>query len=96
MSEADDQPETVGEAMGLDERPSAVHDISVDLSAVLGTAEMKVSNLLKIGRGAVIELNRHVGDMVDLQAEGQLVARGEVVVVEDHLAISITEVVKKF
>ena len=93
---SDSGPKTVGDAMGFDGRPSAVHDISIDLSAVLGTAEMKVSNLLKIGRGAVIELDRSVGDMVDIRAEGQLVARGEVVVVEDHLAVSITEIIKKY
>ncbi len=73
---------------------SAVQDIAVDLTAVLGTADMKVSNLLKIGRGAVIELNRKVGDTVEVRANGMPVGRGEVVVVEDHLAVSITEMYK--
>ena len=76
------------------QRSGAVQDISVDLTAVLGTAEMKVSNLLKIGRGAVIELDRRVGDTVEIRVSGQSIARGEVVVVEDHLAVSITELVK--
>jgi len=75
--------------------PGAVQDIVVDLTAVLGTAEMKVSNLLKIGRGAVIELDRRVGDTVEIRVSGQSIARGEVVVVEDHLAVSITDLVKK-
>ncbi|MDX1739299.1 MAG: FliM/FliN family flagellar motor switch protein, partial [Alphaproteobacteria bacterium] len=58
------------------------------------TAEMKVSNLLKIGRGAVIELDKHVGDTIELHVAGRPIARGEVVVVEDHLAVSVTEVFK--
>ncbi len=74
---------------------SAAQDIGVDITAVLGVAEMKVSNLLKIGRGAVIELNKNVGDTVDLQVTGRLVASGDVVVVDDKLAISITETFKK-
>ncbi len=76
-------------------RPAAINDISVDLTAVLGMAEMKVSNLLKIGRGAVIELDRKVGDTVEIRVSGTAVARGEVVVVEDRLAVSVTEIVKK-
>ena len=92
------EPETLGGALAarLDGgRPGAIQDIMVDLTAVLGTAEMKVSNLLKIGRGAVIELDRRVGDTVDIRVSGQPIARGEVVVVEDHLAVSITDLVKK-
>lgn len=87
--------ETIGDVAGVALRNAAVHDIEIDLTAVLGTAEMKVSNLLKIGRGAVIELNRKVGDTVELRVSGTAIARGEVVVVEDHLAVSITELVKK-
>lgn len=91
------EPETLGGALAakLSMHPGAVQDIVVDLTAVLGTAEMKVSNLLKIGRGAVIELDRRVGDTVDIRVSGQSIARGEVVVVEDHLAVSITDLVKK-
>lgn len=94
---ASGEPETLGGALAarLSQHPGAVQDIVVDLTAVLGTAEMKVSNLLKIGRGAVIELDRRVGDTVDIRVSGQSIARGEVVVVEDHLAVSITDLVKK-
>jgi flagellar motor switch protein FliN/FliY len=81
-------------ARGGGGRGSAVRDIMVDLTAVLGTADMKVSNLLKIGRGAVIELDRKVGDTVEVRCNGMPVGRGEVVVVEDHLAVSITEMYK--
>ena len=74
---------------------SAVENIGVDITAVLGVADMKVSNLLKIGRGAVIELNRRVGDAVELRVAGRPIAKGDVVVVEDHLAVSVTEVFKR-
>lgn len=76
-------------------RDSAVTSIGVDLTAVLGTAEMKVSNLLKIGRGAVIELDRRAGDTVEVRCNGMPIGRGEIVVVEDHLAVSITEIYGK-
>ncbi len=80
---------------GLTEAGKAAETISVDITAVLGTAEMKVSNLLKIGRGAVIELDRRVGESVEIQVNGMYIGRGEVVVVDDHLAVSITEIYGK-
>lgn len=86
--------QAAAEAVSRNGRSSAVQNIMVDLTAVLGTADMKVSNLLKIGRGAVIELDRRVGDTVEVRCNGLPVGRGEVVVVEDHLAVSITEMYK--
>ena len=68
------------------------HDI--DIVAVLGTAELKIAQILQLGRGAVVELDRLIGEPIDLRAERQLIARGEVVVVEDKLAIQLTEIVK--
>ena len=61
----------------------AVYDIPVQVSAVLGKTTMQVSQLLKLGRGAVIELDRKVGEAIDIYVNNRLVARGEVVVVED-------------
>jgi flagellar motor switch protein FliN/FliY len=72
----------------------AMYDISVDVTAVLGSANLEVSQLLKLGRGAVVVLNRGVNDPVEMRVNKELVARGEVVVVEDHLAIQLTEIVK--
>lgn len=72
----------------------AVYDIPVQLSAVLGTSEMQVSQLLKLGRGAVVELNRKVGEPVDVYVNNRLVARGEVVIVEDKIGITMTEIIK--
>ena len=72
----------------------AVYDIPVQVSAVLGKATMQVSQLLKLGRGAVVELDRKVGEAIDIYVNDRLVARGEVVVVEDHLGITMTEIIK--
>ncbi|MFO1129639.1 MAG: flagellar motor switch protein FliN [Rhodospirillales bacterium] len=72
----------------------AVYDVPVQVSAVLGRATMEVSQLLKLGRGAVVELDRKVGEPIDIYVNNRLVARGEVVVVEDRLGVTMTEIVK--
>jgi flagellar motor switch protein FliN len=72
----------------------AVYDIPVQISAVLGKANMQVSQLLKLGRGAVVELDRKVGEAIDIYVNNRLVARGEVVVVEDRLGVTMTEIIK--
>ncbi len=72
----------------------AVYDIPVQVSAVLGKSTMKVSQLLKLGRGAVVELDRKVGEAIDIYVNNRLVARGEVVVVEDRLGVTMTEIIK--
>ena len=83
-------PEPVRTGKDLD----AVYDIPVQLSAVLGRANMQVSQLLKLGRGAVVELDRKVGEAIDIYVNNRLVARGEVVVVEERLGITMTEIIK--
>ena len=82
----------VGEAMAND--VTAIYDIPVQISAVLGRSNMQVSQLLKLGRGAVVELDRKVGEAIDIYVNNRLVARGEVVVVEDKLGVTMTEIVK--
>jgi flagellar motor switch protein FliN len=72
----------------------AVYDIPVQVSAVLGKANMQVNQLLKLGRGAVVELDRKVGEAIDIYVNNRLVARGEVVVVEDRLGVTMTEIIK--
>ena len=72
----------------------AVYDIPVQVSAVLGKSTMQVSELLKLGRGAVIELDRKVGEAIDIYVNNRLVARGEVVVVEERLGVTMTEIIK--
>ncbi|HRI76811.1 MAG TPA: flagellar motor switch protein FliN [Alphaproteobacteria bacterium] len=72
----------------------AIYDIPVQISAVLGKSSMQVSQLLKLGRGAVVELDRKVGEAIDIYVNNRLVARGEVIVVEDRLGVTMTEIVK--
>lgn len=72
----------------------AVYDIPVTVSAVLGKATMQVNQLLKLGRGAVVELDRKVGEAIDIYVNNRLVARGEVVLVEDRLGVTMTEIIK--
>ena len=82
----------MGEPMAGD--VSAIYDIPVQISAVLGRSTMQVSQLLKLGRGAVVDLDRKVGEAIDIYVNNRLVARGEVVVVDDKLGITMTEIVK--
>lgn len=71
-----------------------VFDVPVTVSAVLGQAQMPVGDLLKIGPGAVLELDRKVGEAIDILVNNRLVARGEVVLVDDKLGITMTEIIK--
>jgi flagellar motor switch protein FliN/FliY len=72
----------------------AVFDVPVQVSAVLGRAKMDVGELLKLGPGTVLELDRKVGEAIDIYVNNRLVARGEVVLVEDKLGVTMTEVIK--
>lgn len=72
----------------------AAYDIPVKVSTVLGKNQIQVSKLMKLGRGAVLELDRKVGEAIDIYVNNRLVARGELVVVEDRLGVTITEVIK--
>jgi flagellar motor switch protein FliN/FliY len=73
---------------------STVFDVPVNISAVLGKAHMTVAQLLKLNRGSVLELDRKVGEAIDIFVNNRLVARGEVVVVEDRLGVTMTEIIK--
>jgi flagellar motor switch protein FliN/FliY len=72
----------------------ALFDVPVKVSAVLGRARMDVGELLKLGPGAVLELDRKVGEAIDIYVNDRLVARGEVVLVEDKLGVTMTEIIK--
>ena len=89
-AEAIEIPETPRNAQDLE----AVYDIPVQVSAVLGRSTMEVQELLKLGKGAVVELDRKVGEAIDIFVNNRLVARGEVVVLEDRLGITMTEIIK--
>jgi flagellar motor switch protein FliN/FliY len=72
----------------------AVFDVPVQVSAVLGRSKMDVADLLKLGPGTVLELDRRVGEAIDIYVNNRLVARGEVVLVEDKLGVTMTEIIR--
>jgi flagellar motor switch protein FliN/FliY len=72
----------------------AVFDVPVRVAAVLGQAKMQVADLLKMATGTVLELDRKVGEAIDIYVNNRLVARGEVVLVEDRLGVTMTEIIK--
>jgi flagellar motor switch protein FliN/FliY len=72
----------------------AVLDVPVHVSAVLGRTRMDIGDLLKLAPGTVLELDRKVGESIDIFVNNRLVARGEVVLVEDRLGITMTEIIK--
>ncbi len=72
----------------------AVFDVPVKVSAVLGITKLTISQLLKLGSGSVVELDRKVGEAIDIYVNNRLVARGEVVLLEEKLGITMTEIIK--
>ncbi len=73
---------------------AAVYDVPVHIQAVLGRANVEVASLLRLNRGSVIELDRKVGEAIDIYVNNRLVARGEVVVVDERLGVTMTEIIK--
>lgn len=72
----------------------AVYDIPVQVQTVLGKASIQVNQLLRLGRGKVVELEKKVGEPVEIYANKRLVARGELVVVDGRLGVTMTEIIK--
>ena len=93
MADKDQAPESTES-----EKPTtdmeALMDVEVEITAVLGMSLMPISQILKLGRGAVVELNRNVGEDIDVHANNRLVAKGEVIVVDDRLGVTMTEIIK--
>ncbi|GJD35516.1 flagellar motor switch protein FliN [Methylobacterium aerolatum] len=85
-----DGPTTPKSAADLEQ----LFDVPVMVSAVLGAARMPIGDLLRLGPGTVLELDRRVGEAIDIYVNNRLVARGEVVLVEDRLGVTMTEIVK--
>jgi flagellar motor switch protein FliN/FliY len=78
------------------QRYDAILSIPVTVQVVLGGTTMPVSNLMKLGRGAVVSLDQKVGDPVNIVVNGRTIARGEVVVVDEESArygVSLTEII---
>jgi len=85
-------PEDMEDKAATDLAP--VFDVPVHISAVLGKASLSVAQLLKLGAGSVLELDRRVGEAIDIYVNNRLVARGEVVVVDERLGVTMTEIIK--
>jgi flagellar motor switch protein FliN/FliY len=73
---------------------ATVFDVPVNISAVLGRTHLSVAQLLRLGQGSVLELDRKVGEAIDIYVNNRLVARGEVVIVDDRLGVTMTEIIK--
>jgi flagellar motor switch protein FliN/FliY len=93
MAEEEQAPETQ-EAGKPTTEMEALMDVEVEITAVLGVSIMPISQILKLGRGAVVELNRSVGEDIEVHANNRLVAMGEVIVVDDRLGVTMTEIIK--
>lgn len=72
----------------------ALYDVPVQISVVLGKTSMPLSQLLKLGKGAVIELDRAVGEPVDIFVNNKIVAKGEIVIVDNKIGVTLTEVIR--
>ena len=92
MTAAADGTSTVGEKSAAD--LEAVFDVPVRISVILGRARVPVANLLKLDVGSVVELDRQVGEAVEIYVNDRLVARGEIVLVENRLGVTMTEIIK--
>lgn len=95
MSEANvEQPENntePAEELNLE----TIYSIPVKITAVIGRCSMSVSQLLKLSKGAVIELDRKVGEPVEIFVNDRLVAKGEIVIVEERIGVTLTELSNK-
>ena len=89
---ASEMPVELSDKIASDLAP--VFDVPVNISAVLGKAHMSVAQLLKLNRGSVLQLDRKVGEAIDIYVNNRLVARGEVVVVDERLGVTMTEIIK--
>lgn len=105
MSESELKLDELGPGDGPSEAPmdgeeksasdlAPVFDVPVNISAVLGRSTMSVAQLLQLGQGSVLELDRKVGEAIDIYVNNRLVARGEVVIVDERLGVTMTEIIK--
>ncbi|HEY0043610.1 MAG TPA: flagellar motor switch protein FliN [Allosphingosinicella sp.] len=73
----------------------AVFDVPVKVQAVLGRSRMEIGELMRLRPGAVVELDRRVGEPVDIYVNNRLIARGEVVLIDNSLGVTLTEIVRQ-
>lgn len=89
---AEDAPATSGEGLGLE----AVMNIPVTVQIVLGSTRIPISRLMTLSRGAILPLDQKVGEPVDIVVNGRVVARGELVIMDDdssRFGVALTEIV---
>lgn len=91
-SETDIQPKNDQKHL---EDLEAVFDVPVKISAILGRTNVEISDLLSLNTGDILELDRKVGEAIDLYVNNRLIARGEVVLVDDKLGVTMTEIINK-
>lgn len=84
-----DEPEAAAE------RLEAVYDVPVKVQAVLGRSRIAIGALMQLKAGAIVELDRRVGEPVDIFVNNRLIARGEVVMIENSLGVTLTEIVRQ-
>ena len=84
-------PRVQGDGRGLE----ALYEVPVKVQAVLGRARMPIGDLLKLDVGTVVELDRRVGEPIDIFVNNRLIARGEVVMIENVLGVTLTEIVRE-
>lgn len=94
MAEPQENIETSKFTPGQEVDIDAIGDVPIEISVVLGESRITVEELLRMGEGAVIELNRKVGEPVELYANQRCVAKGEIVIVENKIGITMTEILK--
>lgn len=73
----------------------AVFDVPVRVQAILGRARMPIADLMSMKPGAVVELDRRIGESVDILVNNRLIARGEVVMIDNMLGVTLTEIVRQ-
>ncbi|GAJ30378.1 FliM/FliN family flagellar motor switch protein [Acidomonas methanolica] len=73
-----------------------IYEIPVTVTAVLGRVVMPISQVVKLGRGAIVELNRKVGENIEVHINNKIIARGEIVILDDNkIGITMSEIIKK-
>ncbi len=105
LPEKTDQPETpdlpdLADAPAAPAQPAlrasrSIESVPVKISAVLGKTRIDVAQLKELGDGAIIELDRKVGEPIDLYVNDRLIARGELVMVDGALGVTMTEIVRE-
>ena len=70
---------------------AALGDVKLRVSAVVGSVDMPIADILRIGRGAVLELDRRISEQVDVMVNDRVVAKGRIVIVEDRIAVAVEE-----